>query len=175
MLTVVSSRLNETPIMEAVCSRDITQGWHSKLIVTDIQTILPLGFGIRQSGFGPKPCNSSPQHPANYTEQSFTITGCTQTTPTNHLRYETQVLVLQDHINMRGTQFLAAASATVVTSSPRWCKWSALSLVAMEHVVMIDCAWVRILDPSIKVSRPQCQSPSVIHTLPWSVLYLNDL
>ena len=31
------------------------------------------------------------------------ITGCTQTTPTNHLHYETQVLTLQDHINMRGT------------------------------------------------------------------------
>ena len=39
------------------------------------------------------------------------ITGCTQTTPTNHLHCETQVLTLQDHINMRGTQFLAAASA----------------------------------------------------------------
>ena len=39
------------------------------------------------------------------------ITGCTQTTPTNHLHYETQVLTLQDHINMRGTQYLAAASA----------------------------------------------------------------
>ena len=33
------------------------------------------------------------------------ITGCTQTTPTSHLHYETQVLTLQDHINMRGTQF----------------------------------------------------------------------
>ena len=39
------------------------------------------------------------------------ITGCKQTTPTNHLHYETQVLTLQEHINMRGTQFLAAASA----------------------------------------------------------------
>ena len=39
------------------------------------------------------------------------ITGCTQTTPTNHLHYEAQVLTLQNHINMRGTQFLAAASA----------------------------------------------------------------
>ena len=39
------------------------------------------------------------------------IAGCTQTTPTNHLHCETQVLTLQDHINMRGTQFLAAASA----------------------------------------------------------------
>ena len=38
------------------------------------------------------------------------ITGCTQTTPTNHIHYETQVLTLQDHINMQGTQFLAAAS-----------------------------------------------------------------
>ena len=26
------------------------------------------------------------------------------------------------------------------------------------------------VDPSIKVSRPQGQSPSVLHTLPWSVL-----
>ena len=39
------------------------------------------------------------------------VTGCTQTTPTYHLHYETQVLTLQDHINMRGTQFLAAISA----------------------------------------------------------------
>ena len=39
------------------------------------------------------------------------ITGCTQTTPTNHIHYETQVLTLQDHVNMRGTQFLAAARA----------------------------------------------------------------
>ena len=39
------------------------------------------------------------------------ITGCTQTTPTNHLHYETQALTLQDHINMRGTQFLTAANA----------------------------------------------------------------
>ena len=31
--TVDSPRLNETPIMDEVCSRDITQGWHSKLIV----------------------------------------------------------------------------------------------------------------------------------------------
>ena len=31
--------------------------------------------------------------------------------PTNHLHYDTQVLTLQDHINMRGTQFLAAANA----------------------------------------------------------------
>ena len=38
-------------------------------------------------------------------------------------------------------------------SSPRWCKW--LALWPVEHAV--------------KVSRPQCQSPSVIHTLPWSV------
>ena len=39
------------------------------------------------------------------------VTGCTQTIPTNHLHYETQVLILQDHINLRGTQFLATASA----------------------------------------------------------------
>ena len=39
------------------------------------------------------------------------VTGSKQTTPTNHLHYETQVLTLQDRINMWGTQFLAAASA----------------------------------------------------------------
>ena len=38
-------------------------------------------------------------------------TGCTQTTLTNRLHYETQVPTLQYHINMRGTQFLATASA----------------------------------------------------------------
>ena len=36
--TVVSPRLNETPIMVEVCSRDITQGWHSKLIKVGIQS-----------------------------------------------------------------------------------------------------------------------------------------
>ena len=51
-------------------------------------------------------------------------------------------------------------------SSPRWCNWLALWFV--EHAVMLDCMGSD-LDPSIKVSRPQCQSPSVIHTLPWSV------
>ena len=59
-----------------------------------------------------------------------------------------------------------------VSSSPRWCKW--LALWPVEHAVMLDCMGSD-LDPSIKVSRPQCQSPSVIHTLPWSVSYLNDL
>ena len=39
------------------------------------------------------------------------ITGCTQTTPTNLLHYKTQVLTLQDYINMRGTQFLATPGA----------------------------------------------------------------
>ena len=41
------------------------------------------------------------------------ITGCTQTTSTLlcDLYYETQVLTLQDHIKMQGTQFLAATSA----------------------------------------------------------------
>ena len=38
------------------------------------------------------------------------ITGYTQTTPTNHIHYETQVITLQDKINMRGTQLPAAAS-----------------------------------------------------------------
>ena len=51
-------------------------------------------------------------------------------------------------------------------SSPRWCKW--LALWPVEHAVMLDCMGSD-LDPSIKVSMPQCQSPSVIHTLPWSV------
>ena len=46
-------------------------------------------------------------------------------------------------------------------------KWFALWPV--EHAVLLDCAWVRNLEPSIKISRPQCQSPSIIHTLPWSV------
>ena len=53
-----------------------------------------------------------------------------------------------------------------VSSSPRWCKW--LALWPVEHAVMLDCMGSD-LDPSIKVSRPQCQSPSVIHTFPWSV------
>ena len=41
------------------------------------------------------------------------ITGCTQTTPTNHQHNETQVPTLQDNINMRGTQFLAAANTNL--------------------------------------------------------------
>ena len=46
--------------------------------------------------------------PANYSEQRSTNHHWLHT---NHLHYETQVLTLQDHINMRGTQFLATASA----------------------------------------------------------------
>ena len=57
-------------------------------------------------GLCSKPCNHSPQHPTNYTEQHPTNHHCLHT---NHLHYETQVLTLHDHINMRGTQFLAAA------------------------------------------------------------------
>ena len=36
---------------------------------TDIQTIHPLGLGICHSSLCSKPCNHSPQHPTNYTEQ----------------------------------------------------------------------------------------------------------
>ncbi|KAK3885147.1 hypothetical protein Pcinc_010628 [Petrolisthes cinctipes] len=39
-----------------------------------------------------------------------TITGCTATTPPDHLHYETKVLKIKDHLDMRGTQTLAAAS-----------------------------------------------------------------
>ena len=77
---------------------------------TDIQTIYPLGLSICQSSLGSKPCN----HNTLQTIQNNAlriITGCTQTIPTNHLHYETQVLTLQDHVNMQGTQFLTAASA----------------------------------------------------------------
>ena len=38
------------------------------------------------------------------------ITGCTATTPTDHLHQETKVLKVKDHLDMRGTQTLAAAS-----------------------------------------------------------------
>ena len=38
------------------------------------------------------------------------ITGCTATTPTDHLHQETKVLKVRDHLDMRGTQFIAAAS-----------------------------------------------------------------
>jgi len=38
------------------------------------------------------------------------ITGCTQTTPTDHIHQETKVLKVKDHLDMRGTQLLAAAS-----------------------------------------------------------------
>ena len=37
------------------------------------------------------------------------ITGCTQTTPIEHLHAETKVLKLHEHLDMRGTQFLATA------------------------------------------------------------------
>ena len=40
-----------------------------------------------------------------------TITGCTATSPTDHLHHETKVLKVKDHLEMRGTQTLAAASA----------------------------------------------------------------
>ncbi|XP_076062668.1 uncharacterized protein LOC143037903 isoform X1 [Oratosquilla oratoria] len=45
-----------------------------------------------------------------------TITGCTNTTPTDHLHHETKVLKVKDHLDMRGTQTLAAA--TTNTSHP---------------------------------------------------------
>ena len=38
-------------------------------------------------------------------------TGCTKTTPINHLHRETKVLPIKDHLNMRGTQYYAAAIA----------------------------------------------------------------
>ena len=38
-----------------------------------------------------------------------TITGCTNTTPTDHLHHETKVLRIKDHLDMRGAQTLAAA------------------------------------------------------------------
>ena len=37
------------------------------------------------------------------------ITGCTATTPTDHIHQETKVLKVKDHLDMRGTQTLAAA------------------------------------------------------------------
>ena len=79
---------------------------------TDIQTIHPLGFGICQSSWAPNLAIT--HHNTLQTIQNNAlriITGCTQTTPTNHLHYQTQVVTLQDHINMRGTQFIPAASA----------------------------------------------------------------
>ena len=39
------------------------------------------------------------------------ITGCTKTTPIEHLHSETKVLPMKEYLNMRGTQFHAAASA----------------------------------------------------------------
>ena len=38
-----------------------------------------------------------------------------------------------------------------------------------KHTISRLYRTVSDLYHSIKVSRPQCQSPSVIHTLPWSV------
>ena len=68
---------------------------------------------------------------------------------------------------LNGTYFLQASILYCGdVPSPRWCKW--LALWPVEHAVMLDCMGSD-LDPSIKVSRPQCQSPSFIHTLPWSV------
>ena len=37
-------------------------------------------------------------------------TGCTNTTPTDHIHHETKVLKIKDHLDLRGTQILAAAS-----------------------------------------------------------------
>ena len=62
---------------------------------TEIQTIHPLGFGIRQSSFGSTPCINSPQHPANYTEQRSTNHHRLRTNNTNKerkVRYERKVL-----------------------------------------------------------------------------------
>ena len=38
------------------------------------------------------------------------ITGCTRTTPTQHIHAETQVLPVKEHLDMRGTQFIASAT-----------------------------------------------------------------
>jgi len=38
------------------------------------------------------------------------IIGCTQTTPTDHIHQETKVLKVKDHLDIRDTQILAAAS-----------------------------------------------------------------
>ena len=39
------------------------------------------------------------------------ITGCTATTPTDHIHQETKVLKVKDHLDLRGTQILAAATS----------------------------------------------------------------
>ena len=39
-------------------------------------------------------------------------TGCTNTTPIEHLHHETKVLKVPDHLNMRDTQVLVAATTT---------------------------------------------------------------
>ena len=75
------------------------------------------------------------------------ITGCTQITPTNHLLYETWVFTLQDHINMRGTQFLATASAN------------------LDH----PCHYMLAHQPtphSIKTT-PQALYTGLLNTIPW--------
>ena len=77
----------------------------------DIQTIHPLSLGICSPAWAPNLAIT--RHNTLQTIQNNAlqiITGCTQTTPTNHIHYKAQVLTLQNHINMRGTQFLAAAS-----------------------------------------------------------------
>ena len=40
-----------------------------------------------------------------------TITGCTQTTRTDHLHHKTKVLKVKNHLELRGTQIIAAASS----------------------------------------------------------------
>ena len=35
------------------------------------------------------------------------ITGCTHTSPTDHIHHDTNILKFEDHLNMRGTQFQA--------------------------------------------------------------------
>ena len=64
-------------------------------------------IGVRQSCLSPE-LNNSLQHSTNHAEQYSNETGSTQTTPTNHLHYETLVCTPREHINRRGTQFLAA-------------------------------------------------------------------
>ena len=71
--------------------------------------------------------------------------------------------------HMLWTRLTPARSLCLISPHRKW-----LALWPVEHAVMLDCMGSD-LDPSIKVSRPQCKSPSVIHTLPLSVSYLNDL
>ena len=61
------------------------------------------------------PTTSNTHHNTLQTIQNKALrisTGCTKTTPSDHLHHETKVLTMKEHLDMRGTQFYAAASAT---------------------------------------------------------------